>query len=137
MTAKTIIKDAMILSKKSQLATKADQAAGEDLLDTLIANNDKAAGLAANMIGVNKQIIALYIGPFPVLMYNPVITNKKGKYLAKEGCLSLMGEREAVRYQEITVEYLDRNFQAKSQVFSDFVAEVIQHEIDHGAGILI
>ena len=105
--------------------------------DTLIANNGKAAGLAANMIGVQKRIIALFVGPLPIVMLNPIIVKKADKYLAYEGCLSLEGERPTERYKKITVKYQNENFETRQQEFSDFVAEVIQHEVDHCNGILI
>lgn len=105
--------------------------------DTLLANNGKAAGLAANMIGVQKRIIALFVGPLPIVMLNPIIVKKTDKYLAYEGCLSLEGERPTERYKKITVKYQNENFETRQQDFSDFVAEVIQHEVDHCNGILI
>ncbi|RVU71459.1 MULTISPECIES: peptide deformylase [Lactobacillus] len=137
MTAKNIIHDVTFLSKKSQAATKADLPNATDLRDTLMANQGRAAGLAANMIGVDKQIIAFFVGPLPVVMLNPIITSKSGLYTASEGCLSLTGERPAKRYREITVQYDNLNFEKQTQTFTDFTAEVIQHEIDHCHGILI
>ena len=109
----------------------------EDLRDTLLANRDKAVGLAANMIGKNKRIIAFYVGPLPLVMLNPQITKKSGEYLTEEGCLSLSGERKTKRYRTITVTYQDMNLNTKTQEFTDFIAEVIQHEVDHCEGILI
>lgn len=137
MTAQTIIHDQLFLKQKSAPATKNDVQIATDLLDTLVANKDRAAGLAANMIGKSKRIIALYVGPFPIVMVNPVITKKSGKYTASEGCLSLSGERNTPRYQNITVRYQNKNFDKKEQAFNGFIAEVIQHEIDHCNGILI
>ena len=98
MSVKPIIHDKLSLKFKSTLVTKQDLAAAEDLKDTLIANNGKAAGLAANMIGVQKRIIALFVGPLPIVMLNPIIVKKADKYLAYEGCLSLEGERPTERY---------------------------------------
>ena len=137
MTAQNIVHDQLFLSQKSTIATKNDLKIAEDLRDTLLVNRNKAAGLAANMIGKNKRIIAFYVGPFPFLMINPQITKYSGEYLAKEGCLSLEGERNTKRYQQITVNYQNMNLERKSQEFSGFVAETIQHEIDHCNGILI
>ena len=70
-------------------------------------------------------------------MLNPIIVKKADKYLAYEGCLSLEGERPTERYKKITVKYQNENFETRQQAFSDFVAEVIQHEVDHCNGILI
>lgn len=135
MTAQTIIHDQLFLKQKSSPATKNDVQIVTDLLDTLVANKGRAAGLAANMIGKSKRIIALYVGPFPIVI--PVITKKSGKYTASEGCLSLSGERNTTRYQNIIVRYQNKNFEKKEQAFNGLIAEAIQHEIDHCNGILI
>jgi peptide deformylase len=137
MTAQNIIHDQLFLSQKSTSANRADLKVAEDLRDTLLANRDKAVGLAANMIGKNKRIIAFYVGLLPLVMINPQITKKSGEYLTEEGCLSLSGERKTKRYRTITVTYQDMNLNTKTQEFTDFIAEVIQHEVDHCEGILI
>lgn len=137
MTAQNIIHDQLFLSQKSTSANRADLKVAEDLRDTLLANRDKAVGLAANMIGKNKRIIAFYVGPLPLVMLNPQITKKSGEYLTEEGCLSLSCERKTKRYRTITVTYQDMNLNTKTQEFTDFIAEVIQHEVDHCEGILI
>lgn len=137
MTAQNIIHDQLFLSQKSTSANRADLKIAEDLRDTLLANRDKAAGLAANMIGKNKRIIAFYIGPLPLVMLNPQIIRRSGEYLTSEGCLSLNGERKTKRYKTITVTYQNMSLETKTQEFTGFIAEVIQHEIDHCEGILI
>ena len=137
MTAQNIIHDQLFLSQKSTSANRADLKVAEDLRETLLANRDKAVGLAANMIGKNKRIIAFYVGLLPLVMLNPQITKKSGEYLTEEGCLSLSGERKTKRYRTITVTYQDKNLNTKTQEFTDFIAEVIQHEVDHCEGILI
>lgn len=137
MAVKPIIHDELFLKFKSTPATKQNLGSVKDLKDTLLANNGKAAGLAANMIGVQKRIIALFVGPLPIVMLNPIIVSKSDKYLAYEGCLSLEGERPTERYKKITVKYQNENFETRQQEFSDFVAEIIQHEVDHCNGILI
>jgi peptide deformylase len=137
MTAQNIIHDQLFLSQKSTSANRADLKIAEDLRDTLLANRDKAAGLAANMIGKNKRIIAFYVGPLPLVMLNPRIIRRSGEYLTSEGCLSLNGERKTKRYKTITVTYQNMSLKTKTQEFTGFIAEVIQHEIDHCEGILI
>ena len=137
MTAQNIIHDQLFLNQKSTSANRADLKIAEDLRDTLLANRDKAAGLAANMIGKNKRIIAFYVGPLPLVMLNPQIIRRSGEYLASEGCLSLNGERKTKRYKTITVTYQNMSLETKTQEFTGFIAEVIQHEIDHCEGILI
>lgn len=137
MTAQNIIHDQLFLSQKSTSANRADLKIAEDLRDTLLANRDKAAGLAANMIGKNKRIIAFYVGPLPLVMLNPRIIRRSGEYLTSEGCLSLNGARKTKRYKTITVTYQNMSLETKTQEFTGFIAEVIQHEIDHCEGILI
>lgn len=137
MTAKTIIKDQWRLMQKANDADQNDLVVGKDLLDTLLANRERAAGLAANMIGVNKRVITFYAGPLAIVMYNPEIVAKSGSYQTEEGCLSLVGTRPTTRYETIVVKYQDQNFERKTQEFTGFIAEVIQHEIDHCQGILI
>lgn len=129
---KPIIKDEAFLAQKSQPATFMDIAVAQDLLDTLA-----AVGLAANMIGVQKCVIAVNIGPTNIAMLNPEIIKRSGKYMTEEGCLSLEGERAAVRYEKITVAYQDMQFKKCKQSFSGFTAQIIQHEIDHCHGIII
>ena len=134
---KPIVKDEAFLAQKSQPATFMDIAVAQDLLDTLTAHTDHCVGLAANMIGVQKRIIAVNIGPTNIAMLNPEIVKRSGKYMTEEGCLSLVGERAAVRYEKITVTYLDMQFKPHKQSFSGFTAQIIQHELDHCNGIVI
>lgn len=132
-----IVKDIIILGRRSEPATKADMQIITDLKDTLAANHDRCVGMAANMIGFNKRIIIFSTVLFDVVMINPVIVRKKGEYETEEGCLSLDGERKTKRYKEIEVEYLDSDFKKQRGVYKDFVAQIIQHECDHLEGIII
>ena len=132
-----VVRDPLFLQQKSEPATEADKQVVADLIDTLNANREKCVGMAANMIGVKKQIIVVAAGPFVFPMINPVITQKSGMYKTEEGCLSLSGVRPCTRYKEIEVDYLDQNFQKQHGKFSDFTAQIIQHEIQHFGGELI
>lgn len=134
---KPIVKDEFFLKQKSSPATKADQQVAIDLLDTLKANEAGCVGLAANMIGVRKCVIAVNMGFMNVAMFNPVIVSKSGEYEAEEGCLSLTGTRPCTRYEEIEVEYFDINWKKQCHTFKGWTAEIIQHEIDHCNGIII
>ncbi|MCR5628997.1 peptide deformylase [Eubacterium sp.] len=134
---KKIVRNIMFLKKKSIEATKDDKQIITDLEDTLRANTDNCVGLAANMIGYNKRIIIVSLGFANMVMINPVIVGKKGEYETEEGCLSLDGERKTKRYEEILVEYYNKNFEKKSQKFTGYVAQIIQHECDHLEGIII
>lgn len=134
---RTIMKDILFLGQKSEPAMQEDAAVIDDLLDTLKANADHCVGMAANMIGIKKSIIVYSVGSIGVPMVNPVITGKSKPYETEEGCLSLTGVRKTKRYEIIEVEYLDRNFKKQKQTFSGWVAQIIQHEIDHCEGIVI
>ena len=134
---KKIIHDPMFLRQKSVDATEADKQVVTDLLDTLRANLDRCVGMAANMIGVKKNIIVVAVGPFQFAMINPVITGKAGEYQTEEGCLSLSGVRKTKRYRDIEIEYIDMNWQKKKIRLSGFYAQIAQHELDHLNGILI
>ena len=134
---RAIMKDVLFLKKKAVPATKDDMPVVQDLLDTLKANETGCVGMAANMIGVNKSIIVVAAGPFQFAMVNPVITKKSGEYTTEEGCLSLDGVRNCIRYKEIEVDYLNENFEPKHGKFSGYTAQIIQHEVDHCNGVVI
>lgn len=133
----SIVRDIFFLGQKSVPATADDISVGNDLIETLEANADKCVGLAANMIGVKKNIIIANIHDSYVVMFNPVITSKEKEYVTKEGCLSLDGERECRRYKSIEVEFYDMKWKKRRLKLSGFSAQIVQHEIDHTNGIII
>ena len=133
-----IVKDIMFLRSKSAPASAEDAGTAQDLADTLKANRERCVGLAANMIGVRRNIIIVQTQLAPIIMMNPRITEHSEKsYEAEEGCLSLEGTRKALRYESITVEYCDTRMKKHKGKFSGFTAQIIQHEIDHCNGIII
>ena len=132
-----ICKDEAFLAQKAKPATKDDLGTAQDLLDTLLAHKDGCVGMAANMIGVNKRIIAFDNNGAYMVMFNPVIVKKSAPYDAEEGCLSLAGTRKAKRYQTIKVQWQNEQFQTRLKTFTGWTAQIIQHEIDHCEGILI
>lgn len=134
---KKITRDPMFLAQKSVDATEADKQVITDLLDTLRANLDHCVGMAANMIGVSKNIIVVAAGPFQFAMINPVIAKKTGAFQTEEGYLSLDGVRPCTRYKEIEVDYLDTNFKKQHGKYIGWTAQIIQHEVDHCNGIVI
>ena len=134
---KPIMRDIFFLNQPSEPATEADRKTGMDLLDTLKAHEEECVGMAANMIGVRKRIIAFDNEGSYMVMFNPEIVKKSGAYETEEGCLSLAGVRKCMRYQEIEVQYQDINFKQQRQMYSGWIAQIIQHEIDHCCGILI
>ena len=139
---KPIMRDIFFLNQKSEPATKADQQVAVDLQDTLKANEEHCVGMAANMIGVKKNMIIVnmgngFLGSANVVMMNPVILKKSGPYEAEEGCLSISGTRKTTRYQEIEVQYEDIHWNRQKEKFTGWTAQIIQHEIDHCNGIII
>ena len=134
---KKIARDVFFLGQKSQPATKADMQVAIDLQDTLKANRAGCVGLAANMIGVKKNIIIVNMGFIDVVMFNPVIIKKDTPYETEEGCLSLDGMRKTTRYENIEVEYYDMQWKKQSIKLSGWTAQICQHEIDHLSGIII
>ena len=132
-----ICKAEVFLAQKAEAATADDLNTAQDLLDTLIAHKDGCVGMAANMIGVNKRIIAFENDGEYMLMFNPVIVKKSGPYDTEEGCLSLTGTRKAKRFQTVKVQWQNEKFQTRLKTFIGWTAEIIQHEIDHCEGIVI
>ena len=132
-----IIRDETFLSQKAEPATLEDLPVAQDLLDTLTAHKDGCVGMAANMIGVCKRIIVFDNDGTYMVMLNPEVIKKSGPYEAEEGCLSLTGIRKAKRWQSIKVQYQNEQFQTRFKTFTDWTAQIIQHEIDHCEGILI
>ena len=132
-----IMRDEAFLSQKAELATLEDLPVAQDLLDTLTAHKDGCVGMAANMIGVCKRIIVFDNDGTYMVMLNPEVIKKSGPYEAEEGCLSLTGTRKAKRWQSIKVQYQNEQFQTRFKTFTDWTAQIIQHEIDHCEGILI
>lgn len=132
-----IVRDIFFLGQKSQPATREDLQIGVDLLDTLKANRKACVGMAANMIGIKKNIIVVTMGPVDVVMFNPKITSKSDPYETEEGCLSLDGLRNTTRYEHIQVEYMDMNWKKQRRNLSGWTAQIVQHELDHLEGIVI
>ena len=146
---KELMHDPIFLAGKSEVATKEDLQVAQDLLDTLMAHRESCVGMAANMIGVRKRIIAFLdeSGRVPArassasvytVMLNPVIIKKDGAYDAEEGCLSLLGgPRKCKRYKTIKVQYQTLEMQTRTKNFTGWTAQIIQHEVDHCNGVLI
>ena len=132
-----ITRDTLLLSRPCDDAVPSDLPVADDLLDTLRAHAAECVGLAANMIGVSRRIIAVNTGFLFLVMFNPEMTKGEGAYEAEEGCLTLPGVRKTRRYQTITVRYQDRTFTWRTQTFTGYAAQAVQHEIDHCNGILV
>ena len=139
---KELMHDPIFLAGKSEIATKEDLHIAKDLLDTLLTHKDSCVGMAANMIGVKKRIIAFLDEsgrtPTYTVMINPEIIKKDEGYDTKEGCLSLLGDpRPCKRYKTVKVKYQTTEMQVRVKNYSGFTAQIIQHEIDHCDGVLI
>ena len=135
---KELMHDQMFLGKKSELAAREDYLIAEDLLDTLVSHKDTCVGMAANMIGVLKRIIAFDNEGEYTVMFNPEIIKKSDAYDTEECCLSLLGgPRKCKRYKTIKVSWQTPDFKTRVKTFTGFTAQIIQHEVDHCDGILI
>ena len=135
---KELIHSPEMLSVKSEIATKDDIQIARDLLETLVSHKDGCVGMAANMIGENKRIIAFDNDGEYMVMFNPEIIKMSDPYETKEGCLSLLGgPRPCRRYKKIKVKWQNADFKERVKNFEGFTAQIIQHEIDHCNGILI
>lgn len=135
---KELMHDPIFLGGKSEVATIEDLQTAQDLLDTLTAHKDSCVGMAANMIGVKKRIIAFDNEGKYMVMFNPEILRKSGPYDAEESCLSLLGgPRKCKRYQSIKVQWQTEKFETRIKTFTGWTAQIIQHEIDHCNGVLI
>ena len=139
---KELIHDPIFLAGKSEIATKEDLQVAQDLMDTLMTHKDSCVGMAANMIGVKKRIIAFLDesgrAPTYTVMFNPEIIKKDGAYNTEEGCLSLLGgPRPCKRYKSIKVKYQTLDMQSRIKTFTGWTAQIIQHEVDHCDGVLI
>ena len=132
-----IMKDEAFLAEASEKATAEDAGIARDLLETLEAHKAGCVGMAANMIGVRRRIIAFDNEGSYMVMFNPEIVKKSGAYEAEEGCLSLTGTRKTRRWQSIKVQYQNEKMQIRLKTFTGWTAQIIQHEIDHCNGIII
>ena len=133
-----LVHDPLFLGAASDAATLADLPVAQDLLDTLTAHRESCVGMAANMIGVRKRIIAFDNNGEYMVMLNPQIIKCSGSYNAEESCLSLLGgPRKCLRYHSIKVQWQTTAFQTRIKTFTGWTAQIIQHEIDHCNGVLI
>ena len=135
---KELVHDPIFLAQKSEPALKEDIQVARDLLDTLAAYRQTCVGMAANMIGVSKRVIAFDNEGTSMVMLNPEIIKGTGEYETQESCLSLLGgPRKTKRYQKIKVQYQTVDFQIRLKTFTGWTAQIIQHECDHLDGIII
>ncbi len=135
---KELIHDPIFLARPAQDATPEDLPTVRDLVDTLKAHRETCVGMAANMIGVCKRIIAFDCDGSIMVMLNPEIISRAGEYEAEESCLSLLGgPRKARRWNKIKVRYQNEAFQIRLKTFQGWTAQIIQHEVDHCGGVLI
>ena len=134
-----IMKDELFLAQKSAPAVNCEEdlQVARDLLETLEAHKEGCVGMAANMIGISKRIIAFDNEGTYTVMFNPEIVKASDRYETEEGCLSLTGTRETKRWKSIKVQYQNEKFQIRLKTFTGWTAQIIQHEIDHCDGILI
>ena len=135
---KELVHDPILLARVSEPAVKEDWGIAQDLLETLIHHKEGCVGMAANMIGITKRIIAFNDNGEYKIMMNPEIVKASGEYETREGCLSLLGEpRPTKRFEKIKVQFQTMDMKVRLKTYTGFTAQIIQHEIDHCNGILI
>lgn len=133
-----IVHDPILLARKSVPAGAEDLETARDLLDTLKYHREACVGMAANMIGIHKRIIAFACDGSFMVMLNPEILSSQGAYETEEGCLSLLGgPRRTKRFQKIKVRWQNVALQTRIKTFTGWTAQIIQHEVDHCNGVLI
>lgn len=132
-----IMRTIEFLKQPSETATTDDLGVADDLVDTLKAHKDECVGMAANMIGETKRIIAFEDGGKYTVMFNPRILKADDAFKTEEGCLSLVGVRPAKRYRSIKVEFENEHFQRRIKTYKGWTAQIIQHELDHLEGVII
>ena len=137
---KEIVRDVDFLQTKSEKANIKSSTVEEtirDLIDTAEAHKDKCVGLSAIQIGVPLRICVVYNGERFISFVNPIIVKTFGeKYEIEEGCMSLDGTRKVMRHEKIEVIRQTKNGFVKER-YKGFMAEIIQHELDHFEGKLI
>jgi len=119
----------------------------DDMFETMY--NGHGVGLAAPQIGESLRLFVVDADPMyedeedaevfgKLVFINPeIVKNGDEKVSYDEGCLSIPGIREAVsRPDEITVKYLDRNFEEQTATYTGWMSRVFQHEFDHLNGVL-
>ena len=134
------------LRQKSKKVEKFDKEL-HDLLDAMypVMVKTNGIGLAAIQVAHPKQALILNIpeedGEQPIEnlieMINPIITNKEGEIVYQEGCLSVPTFYEDItRFENITVNFQDRDANTKTLEADGLLSVAIQHEIDHLNGLL-
>lgn len=138
------------------LLRKVTQPIGKDYpkLNELIENmfetmyNADGVGLAAPQVGLNIRLFIVDASPaadeepelkdFKKVFINPEVVETDGEpWEMEEGCLSLPNIRENVlRDEQVTIKYLDENWNEHTETYNGFAARVILHEYDHLDGKL-
>jgi len=114
----------------------------DNMLETMYAA--PGIGLSAPQVGESVRLIVVDVKQSeedennPIILFNPRVTNKKGKYIDEEGCLSFPEIYIQVpRYEEVSIDYLNEEGEKKQFVnISGMLSRCLQHEIDHLEGIL-
>ncbi|MFQ5646651.1 MAG: peptide deformylase [bacterium] len=133
-----------VLQKRSQAVSGFDDRL-LDLAGRMIETMYQApgAGLAAPQVGISLQLSVIHLPTGekekrnPLILFNPRIIEEKGRVSEEEGCLSIPDFTAKVsRSKYVKVEYLDVDSRVAVIEGEDYLARVLQHEIDHLNGIL-
>ncbi|CAG9296468.1 peptide deformylase [Celerinatantimonas diazotrophica] len=111
----------------------------DDMLETLYAT-DNGIGLASPQVGREEAVVVIDLSQSrnePLVLVNPEVVSGSNKALGQEGCLSVPDYyAEVERFTSVVVSALDRNGNPITIERDDFLAIVMQHEIDHLLGHL-
>ncbi|MBI4698903.1 MAG: peptide deformylase [Nitrospirae bacterium] len=113
----------------------------DDMIETMYAA--PGVGLAANQVGVSKQVLVIDVSSreeqYPLIVIaNPTITSKEGEIANEEGCLSVPGYTTVLkRAEKVRVAGLDRAGKSIEIEGEGLLSRALQHEIDHLNGILL
>lgn len=137
---KELVKDDAILSQVCERATPEDAELAQDLIDTAASLEDCSC-LAANQIGVTKAVFVYFDDDHkPHVMYNPKVLMGLRPSKTVEGCLSHDDFSKVTRYAKIKVSYdelVDGAFKQRRRDYTGWIAQMIQHMVDHCNGKLV
>lgn len=126
------------IAQPVQEITPATQIIIDDMLETMYA--EEGIGLAAVQVNILQRIVVIDVSGTrdePLILINPVLTNKFGETGIEEGCLSVPESRAFVpRAESVTVTALDRDGDQFTLEAHDLLAICLQHEVDHLNGKL-
>lgn len=129
-----------VLRQKAKRVTEIDPSI-QKLIDDMVETMKAApgVGLAATQVGVPLRVIVAEIPESKgvLVLVNPQVVKRGGERVCEEGCLSIPGYKgEVTRCEWVKVKGLDRSGKEVRVKGEEFLAQILEHEIDHLNGIL-